>query len=82
MTAVWMLLVAATLLTWWLGTDHPFASANIRLASALAIVIAIVKVFLIGLDFMELRDAPKALRRAFTAWAVILGTSLTLLYVL
>lgn len=76
-----MFLVAATLLTWWLGTDHPFASTNVRLASALAIVIAMVKVFLIGQDFMELREAPKPLRRAFTAWALILGTGLTMLYV-
>lgn len=72
-TIVWMGLVLATCITWWLGTDHPFASVYVRLAAALAIAIAFVKAYFIGADFMELRSAPKSLRVVFAAWIVGIG---------
>ena len=72
-TVVFVALVLATCATWWLGTDHPFADVSVRLAGALAIAIAFVKVHLVGQDFMELRSAPLMLRAAFGAWNVVVG---------
>ena len=68
----WLLLIAATITSFLLGTDH---GAGTELAVAI-LGIAAVKVRLVGLDFMELRRAPVALRTAFelyclTLWAVL-----------
>lgn len=79
---VWVVLIAVTCATFWLGTDHPFSDVSGRLASALAIVLAFVKVRLIGMDFMEIRQAPRALRFAFTLWLSVIGGGLAILYVL
>ena len=79
---VWVVLVAVTGATFWLGTDHPFSDVNVRLASAIAIVLAFMKVRMIGMDFMEIRQAPRALRFAFTLWLSVIGSGLTALYVL
>jgi hypothetical protein len=70
----WLLLIAATVASFALGPDH-------RKSAWLAVAvlgIAAVKVRLVGLDFMELRHAPIALRAVFelycvTLWAVLSG---------
>lgn len=76
-TAVWLGLVLATLLTWWLGTSHPLSGTSVRLASAVAIAVAMVKVHYVAMDFMELRTAALPLRAAFFSWfwglSVVLG---------
>jgi len=79
-TVVWTILVAVTFATFWLGTDHPFSNVSLRLASVLALVLAFVKVWLIGMDFMEIRQAPRALRVAFGVWLTVIGGGLLLLY--
>jgi uncharacterized membrane protein len=81
-TAVWLTLVAATLLTWWLGTDHPFSDQSGRLAASIAIVVAFVKVTMVGWDFMDLRRAPTFLKSAFLSWLVVVGAACVLLYAL
>jgi len=81
-TVVWVGLVAATLVTFWLGTDHPFARAGVGLAASIAIVIGIGKATVIGLEFMELRHAPRGLRAAFLAWCTIVGGGCLLIHVL
>jgi hypothetical protein len=43
-------------------------------------VVAFVKLRLVGLDFMELRHAPLALRLVFEAYTVILASVLLGLY--
>jgi caa(3)-type oxidase subunit IV len=55
-TGVWVVLIVATAATWTLGTNHGFG--NHTLASVAILLIAFIKVRLVGLYFMELRDAP------------------------
>lgn len=81
-TAVWIGLVLATLLTFWLGTDHPFATTSVGLAASIAIVVGIGKAGFIGLEFMELRHAPRGLRAAFLTWCTVVGGGCLLLHVL
>jgi heme/copper-type cytochrome/quinol oxidase subunit 4 len=68
-TAVWVVLVAATLLSFWLGTDHGLSSATAR--AVVILVVAFVKIRLVGLHFMELRAAPLALRALFEGYCVV-----------
>lgn len=75
-TAVAAGLVLATLLTWWLGTNHPYSETSARVASALAIAVAMGKVHYVAMDFMELRTAALPLRVAFFSW--LWGLSLVL----
>ncbi len=44
------------------------------------LLIAFVKARLIGLEFMELRAAPRLLRLIFEAWTVVACTTLLALY--
>jgi len=81
-TSVWLGLVVATVITFWLGSRHPFGGTNVGLAAAIAIMIGIGKAAFIGLEFMELRHAPPGLRYAFLAWCAVVGGGSLLLYVL
>jgi caa(3)-type oxidase subunit IV len=71
-TAVWLILILATVVSWTLGTDHGFH--NHTLASVTILLIAFIKVRLVGLYFMELRDAPTVLRGLFETYCVIVCT--------
>jgi len=82
-TAVWILLVAATLLSWWLGTDHGFGADDHQAAAVIILLVAFFKARLVGSYFMELRDAPPALRWSFEAYigavcALLVGAYLIL----
>ncbi|AMZ71289.1 MULTISPECIES: cytochrome C oxidase subunit IV family protein [Pseudomonas] len=79
-TIVWLSLVLATCATWWLSTSHPFSATSEHLASSIAIAIAFIKVYYIGMDFMELRGAPRVLRRIFMAWIGLTGGAAIALY--
>jgi heme/copper-type cytochrome/quinol oxidase subunit 4 len=68
-TAIWVLMIVATLLSFWLGTDHGLSSAEAR--TVLIMVVAFVKVRLVGLYFMELREAPTMLRALFEGYCVL-----------
>lgn len=72
----WLVLVAATLLSWALGADHGTGS----MVGVAVLGIAAIKVRLVGLDFMELRHAPIALRAAFEAYCLGLWAVLSALY--
>jgi hypothetical protein len=77
--ASWLVLIAATLLSYALGADHGVGSTVVVVVFG----IAAIKVRLIGLDFMELRSAPMLLRAAFESyclglWAVLSGIYLFL----
>ena len=75
-TAVWLLLVLATLLSWesaHLGDDH-------RLSTSIVLVIAFIKARFVGLEFMELRDAPLPLRLIFELWVLLACAALLILY--
>jgi caa(3)-type oxidase subunit IV len=68
-TAAWIVLILATIVSWTLGTTHGFN--NYTLASVVILIIAFIKVRLVGLYFMELREAPTVLRGLFEAYCII-----------
>ena len=79
-TAVWIVLMFATVASWALGTSHGIH--NHSLASVAILVIAFAKVRFVGLYFMELRAAPVALRGIFEAYCAIVGTAVVLVFAL
>lgn len=80
-TVVWGVLVLATLVSVWLGTDHGFSGSDGKmLGASIALVVAFVKIRYIGLDFMELRAAPLVLRLAFEVWCVAAGAVVLVLF--
>lgn len=72
----WLVLIAATLVSWAVGAEHGTGST----IGVLVLGIAAIKVRLVGLDFMELRHAPIALRAAFEAYCVGMWARLSGLY--
>jgi hypothetical protein len=75
-TIVWLLLMAATLVSWYLGDGH----GATKFAAIAVIVTAFFKVALIGEHFMELRTAPPLLRFAFMGWCVLIPSILCGIY--
>ncbi|WP_205698777.1 cytochrome C oxidase subunit IV family protein [Conexibacter sp. SYSU D00693] len=75
-------LLLATFVSLWVGTDHGFSGSDGHTAgAAVALAVAFLKIRWIGLDFMELRHAPLALRVAFEAWVVLVGIAVVALLV-
>jgi heme/copper-type cytochrome/quinol oxidase subunit 4 len=68
-SVVWGVLICATLLSWWLGSGHGISSHTG--ASIVILCVAMVKVRLVGLYFMELRDAPLPLRSVFEGYCLL-----------
>lgn len=75
---VWGILIAATLLSWYLGADHGIH--NHRVATTVILLVAFVKVRFVGLYFMELRDAPSRLRTLFEAHCLMVCTAMLTVY--
>ena len=78
-TYVWAALVAVTVVSYTVGAEHGLGST----VAVIVLALALVKVRFVGLDFMELRRAPIALRIAFEIyciglWAVLSGIYLWL----
>jgi caa(3)-type oxidase subunit IV len=69
-TAVWAVLVLATLASWLLGTESGSGSSGHRLASVIILMVALFKVRLVGLYFMELRNAPLLLRGILEGYCI------------
>jgi len=69
-TLVWLFLVAATVVSWALGTDHGFVD-DTTAASTIVLVVAFIKVRFVGLYFMELKDAPVFLRALLEVWCIV-----------
>ena len=78
-TMVWIGLVVATIVTFWLGFDHPLGEGTAGLAAVVAIMIGVGKATAIGLEFMELRHAPAGLKYGFLAWCTVLGVGAILI---
>ena len=74
---IWLALIAATLISWWIGTDD---AASPQLGTAVVLIVVFVKIRLIGLYFMELRDAPLPLRLLFEGYCLIVCTTLLVMY--
>lgn len=77
-TAVWALLVGATMLSWELG--HGLGFDSVRTAGAAILVVTFIKVRLVMLDFMEIRHAPRWMRWVGESWIVLITTLLVVLF--
>ena len=66
---VWLALLAATGVTWWLGASGALASGRFAM-TALVFALAWLKGLGVLLEFMELRHAPRGWR-----WALVGGFS-------
>lgn len=65
-TPIWLLLVAATGLSWWLG--HGSGGDNLRQAATAMILIAAFKIRLVVRHFMDVGKAPLPLQWLLDAW--------------
>lgn len=75
-TVVWLALVLVTIVSWAVGADHQLGSG----VAVVVLALAMIKVWFVGLDFMELRNAPMMLRGAFEAYCVVLWLVLAGMY--
>lgn len=71
-TVAWLILTVLTISSWALGTQHALGGAGHVPASIAIFVVAVFKVRLVGLYFMELRTAPLPLRGLFEGYCVVL----------
>lgn len=76
--SVWLILIAATAATAVLGLEQ--AAGGAAAVGVALLTIAFVKMRLVGLHFMELRNAPVALRVLFEGYVLVTFTVLVVLY--
>lgn len=81
-TLAWLVLTTLTVISWVLGTQHGLGGGNHVPASLVIFVVAIFKIRVVGLYFMELREAPIALRGAFEGYCVVLLVLLCSMYLM
>ncbi|MGE2732901.1 cytochrome C oxidase subunit IV family protein [Mycolicibacterium vaccae] len=82
-TGAWVALVLITIGSWWLApahfTDTVEPSTPI---TALVLALTVVKSRLVMQYFMEVRTAPRWLRRATDAWLTVLMVAVFVIYLL
>ena len=76
MTWAWLLLVAVTMLAWWLAEGEQKMASGTTTAIFLS---AFVKIWIIGYQFMELKLAPAFLRYGFLLWIIAISCILVFL---
>ena len=76
----WLVLMALTAASWWVGADHAISGMARDLAMISILVLTFAKIFVVGHSFMELREAAPWLMRAFSTWCVALCAVLSALY--
>jgi heme/copper-type cytochrome/quinol oxidase subunit 4 len=76
-TIVWLGLIAATLVSWTIGTSD---GLHAQLATTVILLVAFIKVRFIGMYFMELRAAPWRLRGIFETYCVVVAATLITMY--
>jgi hypothetical protein len=76
----WVVLMALTAATWWLGADHRVAGLGRQIAMVSILVLTFAKIYVVGHAFMELREAASWLTRTFTVWCVALCLVLSAMY--
>ena len=77
LTIILVLLVSVTVLSWYLGTGggaHPLAP-NLMISAAV-LFIALLKVWLIMREFMDIGTAPAWVLRVSSAWLVLFFATL------
>lgn len=72
----WLILLIATLITWYLGEVGAAGTASI----VAMLVIAFIKGRLVVLDFMELRAAPLMWRLLLEGWLILVSSLILLAY--
>ena len=75
-TIVWLGLVIVTLVSFTVGADHGIGSG----VALWVLALALIKVRYVGMDFMELREAPLLLRGAFETYCLALWLVLAGMY--
>ncbi len=76
---IWALLLAATAVTYWLGESGLAERAG--MAPVLAMfALAFIKGFLVILDFMGLRHAPRLWQLLLVGWLVFVTSMIVLAY--
>lgn len=78
-TAVWLLLMSFTLLSWWLGGGAGSASEGPYVVTSI-LAVTFIKIRLVIVHFMEVREVPAAIRAPFEIWCI--GVCGALIYVL
>jgi len=72
LTRLWLVLLLATVLSWYLGSDGPVTSRQAGVLSAVSILaVAIVKCRLVIRNYMEVRYAPSWLQWTCDAWLLL-----------
>jgi len=82
-SAAWLLLMLATCLSWWLGQGDSLSAAqtsDYRIVSSGLILIAFIKVRIVIRYFMEVREAPLALKLVCDGWVVLVCGTIIYLY--
>lgn len=79
-TLIWFVLVAATALSWEMG--HGIGFSDTRHAGVAIIVVAFIKVRLVILEFMEIRQAPGFMRLVAEAWGLVVCAALVTLFLM
>lgn len=77
-TAAWLVLIGATLISWKLG--HSVGISDPAIVSAIIIAVAFVKVRVVFFEFMELRHAPRYMQLAADMWVILVCAALIILY--
>ena len=74
---VWAVLVVATLISWSVGIDH---GMDYRFSTVVVLLVTFGKVYLVGMNFMELRGAHLLLRAMFNSICVVMCAVLVAMY--
>lgn len=80
-TIVWGILISLTLVTLVVGITQG-ADVGARIAALGLIVVAYVKARMVGLYFMELREAPTVLRALFEVWCAVICGVIAVIYMI
>ena len=75
-TLAWAVLVIATLLAAHFAHTAQHRQSEAKFAVAGIIITAFAKIWLIGFQFMELKNAPRPLRHAFDLWVIVITSVL------
>ena len=76
---IWLILLAATGVTFWLGESGLSGSPGMA-PELVMFALAFVKALLVMRDFMELRHAPALWRWLLQGWLVLVTTGIVLAY--
>ncbi len=76
---VWLVLVAATAFSWWMGSSAG-AGADHRYVATALIIVACIKCRLVIRHFMEVQHAGRILKAITDVWALAVAGAILALY--